>query len=87
MQKNITAAMQQASRFQQGPIGCCKFLWLAQANDDERTDERKDEVQIRHCNSVLPQSELEFSFAGVSITPSEGGFHGPSPERIELTGA
>jgi hypothetical protein len=36
---------------------------------------------------VLPQSELEFSFAGVSITPSEGGFHGSSPERIELTGA
>ena len=37
--------------------------------------------------SVLPQSELEFSFAGVSITRSEGGFHGLSQERIELTGA
>jgi hypothetical protein len=37
--------------------------------------------------TVLPQSELEFSFAGVSITPSKGGFHGSSPERIQLTGA
>ena len=37
--------------------------------------------------TVLPQTELEFPIACVSITPSEGGFHGHSPERIELTGA
>jgi hypothetical protein len=43
-------------------------------------------TQADECR-VLPQTELEFSFAVVSITPSEGGFHGPSPERIELTGA
>lgn len=37
--------------------------------------------------SVLPQTELEFSFAVVSITPSEGGFHGHRSERIEFRGA
>jgi hypothetical protein len=36
---------------------------------------------------VLPQSELEFSFAGVSIMPSEGGFHEHVQERIERAGA
>jgi hypothetical protein len=35
---------------------------------------------------VLPQSELEFSFAGVSITRSEGGYPEHGQERIQLTG-
>jgi hypothetical protein len=41
---------------------------------------------IQPAQSVLPQTELEFSFVGVSITRSEEGFYGHSQERIELAG-
>ena len=44
-----------------------------------------DKYLIRHI--VLPQTELEFSFAGVSITPSEGGFYEHNSKWIEFTGA
>jgi hypothetical protein len=50
--------------------------------------EWKNAIQssITAAETVLPQSELEFSFAGVSITRSEGGFHGPFSEWIEFQG-
>ncbi len=36
---------------------------------------------------VLPQLKLEFSFAGVSITPTAGGFHERSSGRLEFARA
>ena len=56
-------------------------------NETRKTGVENDSAIDEAALFVLPQTELEFPIACVSITPSEGGFHGHSPERIELTGA